>query len=136
MRPSVCAMAVLILFSGCGDDSAMPEDRLIPYQLSVDRIEVPATVAADDSLRVRLHGYIGQDSRSWFDHMQVQESPSLYAMTAWGIRDETPGRSAVLVVTQWYGAEFVKAPPHADPVSVVFHQPDGTTIEHTVGVVP
>ena len=135
-RVVVLAM-ILILSCGCsGDKVTPPQDYLVEYQIGVDRIEVPASIAPTEELVVALHGVIGASGSYSFDHMEVVDSDSRFELTAIGIHDETPGQVVTYPANEWHGREFVKMPPHVGPVRVVFHQPDGTCIEEIVEVVP
>jgi hypothetical protein len=113
-----------------------PENYLVEYQIGVYRIEVPSSIAPTDTLVAALYGVIGPDGSYGFDHMEFVKTDFLFDMTAFGIHNQTPGLAWPQMIVQWRGAEFVKLPPHADSVRVVFHQPDGSIVEEVVSVNP
>ena len=128
------ASILLLALCGCGDETAPPENYLVEYQIGVERIEVPPSIAPTDTLVAALYGVIGPNGSYGFDHMEFVRTESLFNMTAFGIHNQTPDHPWPQIVIQWRGAEFVKLPPHAGSVRVVFHQPDGSIVEEVVSV--
>ena len=126
---------LLVLFGGCGEDElGAPEKVWVEYQISLDRIEAPDSVAPTEPLVVNLSGIIGPNTGYWFDHADTVATDSLFDLTLFGIHDETPGLQTLSVLIEWNGRPFVKQPPHSDSVRIVVHQPDGSILENTVRV--
>lgn len=132
MRRTALLWVLLLAVSGCGTDEE--PSYLVEYQIGMSSMEVIPPADATEPLVVRLTGIIGPDTRYRFDHADVVALPDRYEITLFGVRDDTPGQWAVLVLVEWSGREFRKQPPHGDSIRVVLHQPDGTTLEEVVEV--
>ena len=132
----IMLMFLAILFvSGCSsEESVIPEDYLVEYQLSMERVEVPAQVLENEPLVVKLHGIVGGNPSYAFDHVDTIESASEFELALFGVHNTNPNLMWPQVVVEWHGREFVKQPPHANPVRVVLHQADGSVLEAEVAV--
>lgn len=134
MRFIALLTTALLLMGGCND--AEEPNYLIEYPIGMNAMAVEPLASPDDPLAVRLTGTIGPDTSYWFDHAVISESASTYEITLFGIHDIDPAVFYVATLVEWRGREFLKQPPHADTVRVVFHQPDGTELVETVAVRP
>ena len=137
MNRAIFVLIILLLAIGCSNDkSTSPQDYQVEYQIGVDSIKVPESIEPTEELVIALYGVIGVDGSYSYDRMEITESSSGIELTAFGIQDQTPGRLYTQLSIVWYGREFVKMPPHEGPISVIFHQPDGTSLEETVLLSP
>lgn len=137
MRQVVATLTLLLAIAACsGDDATTPESYLVEYQIGMDRMEVVAPQSQSEPLVVRLFGAIGPDTRYAFDRAEITDTPTTYELTLYGVRNDDPEVGYLHVVIEWHGREFVKATPCASTVHVVFHQPDGSTLEETVDIGP
>ena len=122
-----------LAIAGCGGDDPSDVQKVeVEYQISVGNIEVPSTISPNEPLPVRIYGFIGPNSCYRFDREETIEEEGLFDLTFFGIQDKSPGIQCLAVLIEWKGREFVKQPPHTNPVKVVVHQPNGETIEETV----
>lgn len=127
----VALLATLgLLLTACTDEG--PSDYLVEYQIGMDSMEVVAPALPDDPLVVKLTGTVGPDTRYRFDHAQLVETPDTFEITLFGLRDDDPDHAHLPVLVEWRGREFTKQPPHAASVHVIYHQPDGSTLEEFV----
>jgi len=134
MRFITLLTAALLVMAGCND----PEEPnyLVEYPISMNSMAVEPLASPDDPLAVRLTGVIGPDTSYWYDHAVISESASTYEITLFGIHNVDPAVSYIATLVEWRGREFLKQPPHADTVRVIFHQPDGAEMVETVAVRP
>ena len=136
MKQIMMLLVAVLVVPGCSsEESVISADYLVEYQMSMERIEAPAQISVDQPLVVKLHGIVGGNPSYGFDHVDIVESESVFDLTLFGVHNEDPNLSWPQVVVEWHGREFIKQPPHSNPVSVVLHQADGSVLEAEVTVV-
>ncbi|MCF8068530.1 MAG: hypothetical protein K9L30_08105 [Desulfobacterales bacterium] len=81
-----------------------------------------------------MHGIVGGNPSNGFHHVDTIESASVFELTLFGGHNTDPNLIWPQVLVEWDGREFVKQPPHTNPVRVVLHQADGSVIEAEVAV--
>lgn len=127
----VALLATLgLLLTACTDE--VPPEYLVEYQIGMESMEVVPPASPAESLVVKLTGIIGADTRYSFDHAELVETTGTYEITLFGLRDDDPDHAHLPVLVEWRGREFIKQPPHAATIHVIYHQPDGSTLEEFV----
>lgn len=130
MKHLALLAAFCLLLTACTDE--VPPDYLVEYQIGMESMEVVPPASPAESLVVKLTGIIGADTRYSFDHAELVETPGTYEITLFGLRDDDPDRAHLPFLVEWQGREFIKQPPHASTIHVIYHQPDGSTLEEFV----
>ena len=130
MKHVAVLASLCLLLTACTDET--PPDYLVEYQIAMDSMEVVPPATPADPLVVKLTGTIGADTRYSFDHAELVETPGTYEITLFGLRDDDPDHMHLQALVEWQGHEFIKQPPHAATIHVIYHQPDGRTLEEFV----
>ena len=129
-RKQTLSVAVLALL-GC----SVPQDPTVrEFVIHVDSVEAPATVRFDEPLELKFYGTIGSNLCYAFDRFEGEQSGSRLELTLWGRSEFSANESCPTAISRLEGRSFVKAAPHLHPVTVVVHQPDGSTTQLIVDV--
>jgi hypothetical protein len=125
-----CAVltAVAIALSGC--KSPTP----IVQVAEITSITAPDTVAVGTAFPVAYHAILGHTSGFELDHIDTVETVSSLEIRIWS-RDVNYGHEALQVFTEGDWA-FVASPTEVGEFRIVADQPDGSTTEKTVTVLP
>lgn len=107
-----------------------------PYflRIRIDSASTPAALTTNDTLVIKLYGYIGSDTCYSFHHFQSAREDYNLLLTVWGIhnvayRKGCPGSEVYL-----NGQEFRVYPLYSGVFEVNIHQPDGTWLKKNVTV--
>ncbi len=120
---------VFLVLAAC-EDSTTPGRTFV---IRVDAVEAPPSVGRDAPLSLRFQGVIGPVLCPRFVRFDALQTTTRVELTLIG-RFENPGGACPTALAELRGREYIKAPPHADSVQVVVHQPDGSTLELEVKV--
>lgn len=129
MAKRSCPLLLLLFVVACEDPMALERT----FVVHVDTVEAPASVRFEAPLSLRFQGVIGPDLCHHFERFDAVQTESRLDLTVIG-RYDNPGGVCPTALAELRGREYVKPPPHADPVRVVVHQPDGSTLELQVQV--
>jgi len=126
----VLLLAAIVVVTGC---SLFRNPRVrIAYILS---ISAPDTVRADSAFTFTVDAELGHHSDFTLDHVDTDRSDSRFALRIWS-RDISRQGYAVL----WYCPDtnltFEARPAEPGIFRIVAHQPDGSTREKTITVLP
>jgi len=101
------------------------------FIISVDSISVPETVLAEDSIPVRVFGWVGPDGCHRFSHFEVKKTPNRARITVRGLESNSGDCTAAPVSSDRVN---VIRPPLSDPFTVVVNQPKNEDLEQLVRV--
>jgi hypothetical protein len=124
---AVLALAAVAL-SGCKSPSPVVQVA------QITSITAPDTVGVGTTFPVAYHAILGHTSGFELDHIDTVETVSSLAIRVWS-RDVNYGHEALQVFTEGDWA-FVASPTEVGEFRIVADQPDGSTTEKTVTVLP
>jgi hypothetical protein len=119
-----------IIFSSCFLWDPVP----VLFRIQIDSVNVPTSLTTNDTLVIKLYGYIGNDTCYWFHHFQsVKEDHSLQ-LAVWGIhnvayRKGCPGSQVYL-----NGQQYRVYPLLSGVFEISVQQPDGMWLKKSVTV--
>jgi hypothetical protein len=116
-----------LAFVGCGLFAPSAQHFLI----RVDSIAVPASVAANDTLRPRFYGPIGPDGCWSLDGVDRQTTSASLDVTFHGKHFVPSGSGCTAMPIALAHTELV-APPLNTPFTITVHQPDGSLLRRLV----
>ena len=114
---------------GCGLFAPSAEHFLI----RVDSIAVPASVAANDTLRAHFYGAIGPDGCWSLEGVDRQATTASLDVTFRGKHFVPSGSGCTAMPVALAHTELV-APPLDTPFTITVHQPDGSLLRRLVTV--
>lgn len=114
---------------GCGLFGPSAEHFLI----RVDSIAVPASVAANDTLRARFFGAIGPDGCWTLESVDRQSTSASLDVTFHGKHYVPSGSVCTAMLVTLAHAELM-APPLDTPFTITVHEPDGSVLSRLVTV--
>jgi len=104
------------------------------FRIKIDSVNAPISLTTNDTLTIKLYGYIGNDTCYWFHHFQsARENYSLY-LTAWGIHNVAYRKGCESSQVYLNGQEYRVYPLYSGVFEVNIHQPDGAWLKKTVTV--
>lgn len=124
---AVLALATVAL-SGCKSPSPVVQVA------EITSITAPDTVVVGTTFPVAYHAILGHTSGFELDHIDTVETVSSLAIRIWS-RGVNYGHEALQVFTEGDWA-FVASPTEPGEFRIVADQPDGSTTEKTVTILP
>lgn len=130
---SLFTAALLIAGSLFGCSSAQePSTDPVMFQVKVDSISHPATVALGDTVDVKFFGVVGPDGCHAFSHFLVIRQPSSVDFSVWGKRAVADACPTVMVYLN--GKTYRYIPSQRGTLQITIHQPDGSTFRDSLMV--
>ena len=119
-----------IILSSCFLFDPVPEQ----FRIKIDSAGTPVSLTTNDTLVIKLYGYIGNDTCYWLHHFQsVREDYSLN-LTVWGIHNVAYRKFCNNAQVYLNGQEYRVYPLYSGVFEVNIQQPDGSWLKKTVMV--
>ncbi len=115
-----------------GKNEQEPPPAADTFVVAVDRMDAPATIGPQDTLRIAFEGVIGPNLCYVFDSFAVERRPDRLDVTVMGRREKA--EMCAEAISELRGKVFAVPPPLPDGFLVVVHLPGGKTLEHRVKV--
>lgn len=122
-------LSLALLAAGCSAPTDLPATF---FTIRVDSLQVPSTVALNDTIAVRLFGVVGYDGCHSFSHFLDTREPLRLDLTVRG-RHRTWGLCTDMMVVL-DGREYRLVASRRGTLRLVIHQPDGSTLAGSVQV--
>lgn len=136
LRLSWVGAVATLLISGAGCSLFSPEDYDSSYFFiaEVTNIDAPESFSYGDPLSIQIGGYLGPNLCYKLDWIDKVRSPNRLDITVQGVYD-SGGHGYCFTAVSGFDQTIVIPPPKLSPeFTIVVHQPDGSTLEHTVTV--
>ncbi len=95
-------------------------------------MQLPSSVAVNDTITIRLFGVIGGDGCHSFSHFEYNKQSLQLDLTIWGKR--TPADVCPAVMVYLNGAEYKMLTSQSGTLFINVHQPDGSMLVDSVQV--
>jgi hypothetical protein len=121
------------------EEATQPTETFV---VRVDSVIAPSQIGGGDTLTIKLHGVIGPNLCYRFKEFVAVRTEARLELTVLGEVPDLRGKGCPTALAELrddnhrLGKPFVIGPPIVDPFSIVVHQPDSTTLEKVVRVVP
>jgi hypothetical protein len=123
-------LAAVLLVAGC---SLFRDPRL--HVAEITSIAAPDTVHAGTAFDVTFHVVIGYEACFALDHEDISSTSSCFALRVWS-RDVRREGYLIPQVTVEKDLAFEAGPAEPGEFRVIAHQPDGSTTQKTITVLP
>jgi hypothetical protein len=123
-------LVVVLLVAGC---SQFRDERVTIAH--VTGIAAPDTVDAGTSFNVTIHAVLGPDLRWDLDHVEVRHTFSSLDVRVWARDDSGPGSGAGQLLSEQELTLKARAEEPGE-YRIIAHQPDGSTTQKTITVLP
>ena len=122
---------LLISFSviGCSQTEGPSTDPVL-FQVKIDSISHPSSVALGDTADIRFFGVVGPDGCDSFSHFLVIRQPASVDFAVWGKRSQANACPAVMVYLD--GNSYGYIPSQQGMLQISIHQPDGSTLKDSL----
>ncbi len=111
-----------------------PEPSAVLFRVKVDSLSVASIAKVGDTIKVRLYGTIGGDGCHSFSHFDEAVSESRIDLAIWGKR--VPANICPTVMVYLNGKEYRFVASKTGTVVFTIRQPDGSTLQQTIEIVP
>lgn len=129
-RPTAFVRAAILVIAGC---SLFRDPRVQVAEIT--SIAAPDTVRAGASFSLAVHVVLGMHGLYSLDHTDITSNDSCFAIRVWS-RDNSRAGYAVPMIVSERDVAFEAGPAEPGEFRVIAHQPDGSTTEKTITVLP
>lgn len=136
--PAIVCAVLLVFGSGCSLFDS--EDEFPKFFIAeVTFFEAPDSINYEDTLSIQIGGYLGPNLCYQLDRIELIRRTNMLDITVHALYDH--GESGICLTA---GSSFEEEILVAAPITIsdqhdftiAVHQPDGSTFEHTVNIVP
>lgn len=130
----VVLLGALMLFAASCDILGLGDSAPPPYVIEVEAVTFNTPVASQDTLRVRFHGWAGNNSCEGFYRMSVDPFPGGATFKLWG--HVLTGSGEAICNDEMIQLTEIYEVPHPDPgyYHVVVIQPDGSELNEWAAI--
>lgn len=132
MKTVIKYFFVIISFGIFVQCSTGPDEQYRDYLVKVDKIRHPDTVSVNDTIRIKLDGFIGNNGCHHFSRFEADTRPLQLDLKVWARAESSKEMACAEVMVYLYGREYAAPAKERGTFRIIIHQPDGSILSDSV----
>lgn len=125
-------VGLLLSGAGCSLFSTEDDDSSYFFIAEVLELEAPDVVDSGEALNIRISGYLGPTLCYKLDRIEMTQRSDRLDITVHGQYDHGVNGICLTALSYFDEVILIAPPTFSHDFTIVIHQPDGSTLEHTV----